>query len=364
MKTSSAFYLLPLAICLFACKKGKDVTTPERRDLTQAVYASGKIYPVNDYKVYSKLPGYIEKIHVHVGDSVKVGQPLMTIKSEVSELNVNSAKNLLSLAQKNADDNSGLVTAIKQDVASARSKYELDSVNYSRYTNLYKENATSKLQLDQAKTQFEISKENYLKAYSTLVNTRDRLRTELQNAQIQYDAQVSNKNDYTIVSVMNGKVYDIVPKEGELVNTQLMVMEIGDGSNYEVELSVDETDISFLQKGQSIVFSIDAYKEKIFNGKVLEAYPRINQGNKTSKVVASIRLEGNVVIYSGMSVEANIIIAEKKNVMVIPREFLAGGNKVKLKATDELVEIKKGAEDLEYVEILSGIDETTEIKKP
>ena len=361
MRISALFLFL---IIVSSCNRNKNVTTPVRKDLTQAVYASGKLYPMNDYKVYTKLPGYIEKIHVHVGDSVKLGQVLMTIKSEVSELNVNSAKNILDLARKNADDNSALMMALRQDVAGARSKYELDSSNFSRFTNLFKDNATSKLQLDQAKTQFEISKETYLKAFNTFLNTKDRLRTELQNAQIQYDAQVSNKNDYSVVSVMNGKVYDIIPKEGELVSNMVMLMEIGDGAMYEVELSVDETDISFLQKGQEIKFTVDAYKDKVFAGKVLEAYPRINQSNKTSKVVASIILDKSVVVYSGMSVEANIIIEEKKNTLVIPREYLVNGNQVKLSANDELRTIQKGAEDLEFVEILSGIDEKTEIKKP
>jgi HlyD family secretion protein len=349
---------------LFSCGTGGDTTTPVRKDLTQAVYASGKLYPLNDYKVYSKLPGYIEKIHVRVGDSVKLGQPLMTIKSDISEMNVNSAKNLLELARKNADEKSALLQALKQDVASARTKYELDSTNFSRFANLYKDNATSKLQYDQAKAQFEISRETYLKVQNTWLNTRDKLRTELQNAQIQYDAQVSNRNDYTVVSVMNGKVYDIIPKEGELVSSQIMLMEIGDGSKYEVELSVDETDVSFLQKGQDIKFTIDAYKQKVFTGKVIEAYPRINQSNKTSKVIASILLDHSITVFSGMSVEANIIIAEKKNALVIPRGFLTEGNKVRLKENDQLVTIQKGAEDLEFVEVLNGIDEKTEIKKP
>lgn len=358
------FKFIFLVILIASCNEGKDVTTPIRKDLTQAVYASGKLFPLNDYRVYSKLPGYIEKIHVHVGDSVKLGQPLMTIKSEISEFNVNTAKNLLDLARKNADENSALLISIKQDVGSARAKYEFDSTGYSRQTNLYKENATAKVALDQAKMQFEISKENYLKAFNNWLNVKDRARTELQNAQIQYDAQVSNKNDYTVVSVMNGKVYDIIPKEGELVSTQIMLMEIGDDAQYEVELSVDETDISYLKKGQEILFTIDAYKDKTFKGKVLEAYPRINQSNKTTKIVASIVLDNSITVYSGMSVEANIIIAEKKNALVIPREFLVDGNKVKLKSNDELVVIKKGAEDLEFVEVLSGIDEGTEIKKP
>lgn len=356
--------ILTVIILLSSCKNNNNSTFPSRKDVTQAVYASGKIFPLNDYKVFSKLPGYIEKIHVRIGDSVKVGQALMTIRSEVSELNVNTAKNLLDLARKNTNENSAYLTALKQDVASAKSKYELDSVNYKRFSVLLKENATSKLQYDQSKTQFDVSKQNYLKAVSSLSTAKDKIRVELDNAQIQYAAQVSNKNDYTVTSAVNGKVYDIVPKEGELINTQIMLMEIGDGERFEIELSVDETDVSFILKDQDIVYVIDAYQDVVFNGKVLELYPRINQSNKTSKVVASIVLDDKTIIYSGMSIEANIIISEKKNALVIPREFLIEGNKVKKRGSDELTVITKGVSDLEFIEVTSGIDESSEIVKP
>lgn len=357
-------FLFSIPVIFFSCGKKNDSTTPVRKDITQAVYASGKIYPVNDYKVYAKLPGYVEKIHVHVGDSVKIGQPLLTIKSEVSAKNVEMAKNQFELAQKNAGENSPVLSAVKEDVASARSKYELDSANYTRFTNLSKENATSKLQLDQAKTQFDISKQNFLKAFNNFIMTHDRLNTELQNAKLQFEAQTSNQSDYVIASVVNGKVYDIAPKEGELVSSMLMLMEVGDGNRFEVELSVDETDVSFLKKDQQIVYSIDAYKEKIFKGKIAETYPRINQLNKTSKVVATIDLDHSVNVFSGMSVEANIIIETKKNALVIPREFLLDANKVMRKSEGDTLKIKTGAEDLEYVEIINGIDEKTEIIKP
>lgn len=364
MKVIKYFFLFCISLSFLSCGKKNDSTNPVRKNITQAVYSSGKIYPVNDYKVYAKLPGYVEKIHVNVGDSVKIGQGLLTIKSEVSEKNVEMAKNQYELAQKNAGENSPVLSAVKEDVASARSKYELDSANYTRFMNLSKENATSKLQLDQAKTQFDISRQNFQKAFNNFIGTRDRLRTELENAKLQYEAQTSNQSDYVIASVVNGKVYDIVPKEGELVNNMFMLMEVGDGNKFEVELSVDETDVSFLKNNQEIVYSIDAYKEKFFKGRISEIYPRINQLNKTSKVVATIELDNSVSIFSGMSVEANIIIETKNNVLVIPREFLLDANKVIRKSEGDTVKIKTGAEDLEYVEVVNGIDEQTELIKP
>lgn len=363
MKIKISLYLLCAAL-LAACSRSGEVITPQRKDLTHAVYASGKILPVNAYKVYSKLPGYISKIHVSVSDCVEVNQPLITIKSEVSELNVSTAKNLLDLAQKNASESSAMLAAMSQDVAAAEAKHELDSTNFARFSNLYKENATSKVQYDQAKAQYDISKQNYLKALNTYRNTRDRLNVELENAQLQYEAQLSNRNDYTIASVVEGKVYDIVPREGELVGNQAALMEIGDGSRYEVELSVDETDVSFLKEGQEVLYTIDAYKDKFFKGKVMEIYPRISPGNKTSKVIASIELNRSINVYSGMSVEANIVITERKGVLVIPREYITEGSKVKVKGEDDLVKVTTGVSDLENIEILSGIDENAELEKP
>jgi HlyD family secretion protein len=355
--------LIAFLFLVSSCGGNKNGIHPQRRDLTESVYASGKIFPLNDYKVYSKLPGYVEEIHVHVGDSVKIGQPLLTIRSEVSAINVETAKNQLSLAQKNADERGVLLSALKEDVASAKAKYDLDSVNYNRYWTLLKQSAASQVQFDQANVQLEVSRANYLRARSNYYSTRDRLQTELQNAKLQHDAQSSNRSDYTITAAVSGRVYDIIPKKGELVGSQMPLLEIGDVSSFEVELSIDETDIGLLKKGQSIIYAVDAYKDKEFAGVVREEYPRISPGNKTAKVLGSIGLGSIDKIFSGMSVEANIIIAQKKNVLVIPREYVLPGNKVRVKGKDEPVKVTVGVSDLEFVEIISGLSETDELEK-
>ncbi len=356
-------FALPLALLLFSCGGKKQSAIPERRNLTEAVYASGKVFPKNDYKVFAKLAGYVEEIHVHVGDSVKIGQPLLTIRSEVSQINVDAAKNQLSLASKNAAENGALLSAMKQDIYSAKSKLDLDSTNYIRYKNLLKENAASQLQFDQASVQLEASRAGYQRAISNFSSTRDRLRTEFTNAQLQFDAQSSNHSDYTITSAVNGRVYDIIPKKGELVGPQIPVCEIGDMNSFEVELNVDETDIARVVKGQPIVYVIDAYKDKNLKGFVEEEYPRISPGNKTSRVISSVEIPTNMRVFSGMSVEANIIISEKKNILVIPRDFLLPDQTVIVKGKTEHVKVTIGVSDLQYVEILSGISETDELVK-
>lgn len=357
------FFALSAALFLLSCGSGNETVHPQKKDLTQAVYASGKIFPKNDYKVSARLPGYVQEILVNIGDTVKAGQPLLRIRSEISDINVEAAKNQYSLASRNAAESGPVLSALKQEVSAAESKYSLDSTNYKRYENLLKSNSASQLQFDQAKFQFENSRAAWTRAKLNYVSTRDRLRTEAENAKLQLEAQTSNQGDYTINSVVSGKVYDIIPKVGDLVNSQMPLIEIGSANEFEVELSIDETDISFVVVGQEVLYEIDAYKERPLTGKVLEIYPRISPGNKTAKIIATVELEPHMVVYSGMSIESNIIIAEKKNVLVIPREYVKPGNYVNVKGKDEPVKISVGASDLEYMEVTSGLSETDELLK-
>lgn len=351
------------ASLLVACEKNSNTTKPFKKDLTQAVYASGKIYPLNHYKVSAKLPGYVKQLLVKAGDEIKAGSALAVIQNDQAEVNVSSAANLLQLAKENANENTGLLLALKQDVLNARSKYELDSINFSRYQNLLGSEAASRIAFDQAKVQFDISKQNYIKAKSSFENSRQRAQIELKNTQNQYEASLLNRKDYTIYSLITGRVYDVTIDLGQYVTSQIPIMEVGDQSEFEVELDIDETDVALIKNGQKIIYSIDAFKDQTYSGTVKDIYPRITSTNKTSKVIASIETSKSVPYYSGMSVEANVIIEQKKNILVIPREYVIERNKVRIKGQEKLVEIKKGAEDLEFVEVLSGIDEHTEITK-
>jgi len=64
----------------------------------------------------------------------------------------------------------------------------------------------------------------------------------------------------------------------------------------------------------------------------------------------------------GITGEGNIVGKEKKSALVIPREYLQAGNKVQ---TDNgLIKVTTGLSNWDYIEILSGLDESTIIYKP
>lgn len=364
MKFVINIFLAALLI-LTSCGGKNKTVRPVKKDLTQAVYASGKLFPMGYFKLLAKFPGYVKKIHVKPGDVINKGDTLIVIKNEQAELGTQTAKNLLQLAQKNAGSQSDLLNIYRNDLLAASTKLQLDSLNFIRYSQLLKENAATQLQYDQAKVQYEISRANFSKASNALESMKDKAGTDAQNAMLNYEVQVASNSDFVIISERNGKIFNVDVKEGELINPQKMIMEIGNENGFEVELNIDETDIELVKPGQKIIYEADAFKNnEKFEGNVIANYLSINPINKTAKVTADINFTNQQKVFAGMSVEANIIIETRKNILVIPREYIFDFNKIKLKGKDEPVIIKKGIEDLEFVEITEGLTENDELENP
>ena len=347
---------------LVSCSQRKKNIHPIKKDLVQAVYASGKIYPRNAYNVLAKVNGYVDKIYVQEGQQLQIGQPLLSIRNEISEKNLKIAQNQLEWTLKNKSEQSPLLKALQEELQAAWSKYVFDSLNYHRQSQLLNEKATTEFQVEQAKTQLDVSKRNYQRIFNQLEQTKKQLDLEYRNALLQYQAQQSNLGDYVIRSTISGKVYDITVKEGDLVNSTTLLMVIGDSQAYEVELQVDEVDISKIKKEQSVYYETDMYPNEIFQGQILYWYERVNPTNKTCRVIASIDPKGRT-FFSGMSIEANIIIHEKKQVWVIPKDYLWNQTYV-ISNQGDTIKIQKGIEDLEYVEVISGLSPQQEIVKP
>lgn len=357
---------LGLMIMATACGNGEKPVNPIKRDLVQGVYASGKIFPRNYYRATVTVPGYLQTFHVKVGDSVRVGQPLFSIKNDVTELAVGTARNNLELARSNAGAGSPYLRSLQSDVENAHSKMALDSASYFRYKKLREQNAGTEQALDQARTQYEISRDTYRKARSALQVARDRVRTDLLNAQNAYQAQVSQQKDFTVLSVIDGKVYDIMPKLGELVSPQVPVMELGTPGTYEVELSIDETDLNFVREGQEVVYESEAYPGQYFKGQISKVYPKISTLSKSVKALSTIELPAGVTVYAGATIEANIVYARRSNVLVIPRYLLQKGDTVYLKKSvgKRPVKVKTGIFDVEFIEILEGLSESDQLVRP
>ena len=357
------FIVLVFWVNLVSCSFKDSSIKPERKDLVQAVYASGKIYPLHHVRIASKVNGYVKNILVKEGDIVKEGQALIILQAPNNDVNIDIAKMNLELSEKFNKENENQLNAALHDIQSAFTKYKLDSLNYKRYEDLWKNDITAKVNYDQAKTQADVSYQNYKKAISTYDNLKVKLSGDVAVAKRQVEFQKNNKTDYIITAPGNGRIYTIAVKEGQLLTNTIMAIDFGDANAFETELDVDETDIGMLQPRQDVLLVTDAYPDYPFHTIVSEIVPSVVAGNKTTTVKTDVKSD-SLKLYYGMSVEANITVGTKHNVLAVPVDYVTSDNMVVTKKDKKRIPVKTGIRNIQFVEIISGIDENTELLKP
>lgn len=350
-----------LMILVWSCKNEENTIHPEYKTLTESVYASVTIQPDSLYQAYATVSGILDKNFAEEGDKVSKHQAILQIINTAPEVNVENAKLSLQLAHQNYAGDAAVLTGIKDEIEAATLKYKNDSINYKRQQNLWKQKIGSKAEFDAKKLNYELSQKNLQQLQNKFERTKNELQTSVKQANNSLKSSLITNKDFTVQSKINGKVYALYKEPGEIVTTMEPLASIGSASVFVIDLLVDEVDIVKISLNQKVLITLDAYNDKVFTGKVSKIYPKKDERNQTFKVEARFDEQPDVM-YPGLSGEANIIIATKNNVLTIPKDYLVDDNTVE---TDKgIVEIKTGLQNMEYIEIIDGLKESTTVHKP
>ncbi len=347
-----------------SCNRTKTIK-PERKSITEAVYASGFLVPKNEYKVFALGDGYITAKYKEGGDTVKKGETIFRIQSDAAAARLSAAAAGLEFAKQNSEDNSPVLTDLKNKIKSAEAKFKNDSLNYIRFKNMFDAQAVTRAQFDQAALAYEVSGNDLKSAKEIFNRTRDQLRVEVKNAQSAAAASGLDFSNYQIKSLLDGIVYDTYKDLGEAVRRNELVAVVGEAGDKILELSVDQSDIAKVKLGQQVVVKMDVTGSKIYKAQVSKIYPGMNQSDQSFKVEA-VFTESYGLNFVHASVEANIIIAEKDNALILPKNVVSASDEVEVKSMgmNKKVKIKRGLENLEFVEVAEGLKETDEIVLP
>ncbi|MBO0331898.1 efflux RND transporter periplasmic adaptor subunit [[Muricauda] lutisoli] len=356
----------PLIFCIvlisfFSCSESKEKVYPTLMPLTESVYASATVQPDSLYQAYSIVIGILDKTWVEEGDKVKKGDPILQITNTSPELNAENAKLSLQLARENYNGRAAVLTSIQDEIHAATLKFTNDSVNYFRQKNLWDQNIGSKVEYDNRKLNYELSRNNLDLLKRKYRQTKNELETQLKQSENNYRTSLTTSEDFTIKSKINGTVYAIYKNPGEIVNTQQPVASIGKSEDFIIELLVDEVDIVKLKTGQQVFLTLDSYNSEVFEATLDKIYPRKDERSQTFKVEALFK-DPPSTLYPGLSGEGNIVISKKEQTLTIPKEYLMDASKVL--TDDGEIEVTLGLQNLDRVEILKGIDENTVIYKP
>lgn len=355
------FFTFLSTLIFLGCGDGRDKVRPERTTITESVYSSVTVQPDSLYLAFAAVGGILDRNLVEEGDRVSKGDPIAQIINNTPNLNRENAKLALELARQNFLGNNAVLRSLKEQIEAATLQYSNDSVNFYRQKALWEQGIGSRAEFDNRKLAFELSRNNLSLKNSAYAQTRNELETKYRQAQNNYETSRITARDFIIESKINGTVYALYKNPGEIVTNMEAVATVGSSSDFIVEMLVDEVDIVKISLGQRALITLDAYPGEVFQAEVSKIYPKKDERSQTFKVEALFQ-KAPPTLYPGLSGEGNIIIEQREGALVIPKEYLVNDSLVETEKGR--VSVRTGLQDLDRVEIISGIDASTVLLKP
>ena len=359
--TPRPLWLLMSWVLILASCQQKETTVPVRRNIEEAVFASGHIEQEKNYTVSAKSDGIILSLPVKEGDIVSQKDMIAVIENDVQNNQLQDALAVYNDAVINASPNSPQLQNIQTQIDQAQQQLEFDKENYERYKGLWEKKSISTLDYERAKLQYKASQNNLLGLKKNYSDAESTLKLSMERSRVQVNTQQSLLKDYCLTTHESGKVINVFKKQGELVRRGEAIARIGSGA-YVIKLFVSEDDITKVNIGHEVVVNMNTYPDETFPAKITNIYPGFDQTEQSYVVEAQFdRLPEKM--FSGTQLQANIETGSRKDVVVIPTAYVSRGSYVMLTNGEE-IHIETGSKNDNWIEVVSGISEEDEIVKP
>ena len=260
----------------------------ENTSIQTSITATGTIEPVTSVTVGTQVSGIVSRLYVDYNSVVKKGQVI----AELDKTNLISELN-----------------AQKANLSSAESTLNYRQSNYNRYKTLYEKGLVSADDYENARLQ-----------YQTALQQVNSAKESVQRAQ-------TNLGYATITSPIDGVVLSKSVEEGQTVassfNTPELFVIAQDLTDMRVIADIDEADIGGVQEGQRVSFTVDAFPEDSFEGRVTQ----VRQQAATSSNVVTYEVvisapNADLKLKPGLTANVTIYTLELNNVLAVPSKAL------------------------------------------
>lgn len=195
----------------------------------------------------------------------------------------------------------------------------------------------------------------------------------LRSAEISMQNQQDNMSNYTITSPISGTIIEKDAKQGDALTSGSTLCVIYDLSYLEMVINVDELQIGALSVGQKVQITADAVADKTYVGTVTRVSMKGSSSGGTTTYPITIRIDDTDGLRPGMNANAEIVVAEANNALVVPNAAVIRGGYVLVSkkspsaanAVEDMdvpegyvyVKVETGVSDDSYTEIKSGLQE-------
>jgi HlyD family secretion protein len=282
------------------------ITAPlEIKTLTTTVSATGNIEPTNTVDVGIEVSGTISEVLVDYNDQVHIGQVMARLDTTKLTSKVVSSKAFLSKSQASILEAKAILKNSQNEWERVRTMYTSTGGNYP-----------SKQEMDNVSTTVEKGKAQVAAAVA-----------QSDQATAQLNADQDDLRKAVVISPVNGIVLERKVEPGQTVvasmQTPILFKMAEDLTKMRVIVSVDEADVGEVKENQKVEFSVDAYPDRRFEGKItqLRMNSAVVNGVVTYEAVVEVHND-NLLLRPGMTANASIVTGIFNNVAVIPNAAL------------------------------------------
>lgn len=391
---------------VFGKDEGLKVTAEKSklRTIIEVVNASGKVYPEIEVKVTPEISGTLTDLNIQEGDTVKKGQVLARIFAEQYNIQRSQAASGVAQSQAQVANSQAQLGSLQAQLDQAKKAYDMQK-------KLFDEKVISQSEFNVADASYKSALANYNAAVQGIKGSQ----ATVGSARATLARANTDLRKTTIVAPMDGVVSLLNVKKGEGVagnsfNVGTEIARIADMSMIQVRVDVGENDIPKVKLGDSALVTIDAYTDRKFKG-IVTQIASSNNGAASSSALSSttndvtqykvhIRLlpdsykdllgKGSFPFRPGMSANADIQTRTVTNVVSVPINAVTtrekedttkssvktDDNGVATTNIDDLdivvfvkdsintvrpVKVKTGIQDINYIEIVSGLKPEQEV---
>ena len=273
-----------------------------RGDIEMAVTATGTVNPVTTVLVGTQVSGTIKNIYVDFNSPVKKGQLIARIDPALFEAQVNQARANLFAAKANLEKAEATLVDTKRTM--------------ERNKELLAKNLIAQSDLDTAETNYETAKASVSAAKSQVAQNEAALSSAETNL---FYTKIESPVDGIVVS----RNVDVGQTVAASFQTPTLFSIAQDLTKMQIDTNVAEADIGNVRVGQNVEFTVDAYSDITFKGRVWQVRnaPITVQNVVTYDVVIQVA-NPELKLKPGMTANVSIIISLKKDVLKIPNAAL------------------------------------------
>ncbi|MBR1927091.1 MAG: efflux RND transporter periplasmic adaptor subunit [Bacteroidales bacterium] len=257
-------------------------------DISSSVTATGTVEPVTKVEVGTQVSGIISKLYVDYNDAVKAGQVI----AEMDKVNLQAE-----------------LSAANAQLATAKTEFEYQEKEYNRMKTLHDKELVSDSEFDQAQYQYQSARN----AYS--------------QTQASYTKVKRNLSYATITSPIDGVVISKSVEEGQTVaagfSTPTLFTIAKDLTDMQVIANVDEADIGQVKEGQRVTYTVAAYPDDVFEGRVRQV--RLEATTTSNVVTYEVVINApnpDLKVKPGLTATITIFTLEEDDVLSVPTKAL------------------------------------------